>query len=333
MKTNHSKLLNRSCRNRVRCSVLVFAMAALNSEAIAFFQEEGKRSSEEIKSVKEHGATIHGANLHGVQPLSIDGAILKTIETTTVAAQVSGILHSIQIKEGTRVKAGDEIGRMRDIAIRIQVERAKIALEQIRKKQANDIDKRLAEKNMAVAKNEYERALIANARVSDVYPRNEIDRLKLIMDRSILELERSEYVQELLLQDVSLADMEYKQNLELLSRYRIVVPCDGVIVSLDHRPGEWIEVGSSVAKIVEIDRLRIEGFMLANDASPSLIGSSAKISVDVANSTVETSATLVFISPEVNPLNSQVRVYLELDNKDGKLRPGLRPRVVLNTKP
>jgi multidrug efflux pump subunit AcrA (membrane-fusion protein) len=42
---------------------------------------------------------------------------------------------------------------------------------------------------------------------------------------------------------------------------------------------------------------------------------------------MKATAKLVFISPEVNPINSQVRVFLDIDNSDGKLRPGLRPRV------
>ncbi|MEQ1825623.1 MAG: efflux RND transporter periplasmic adaptor subunit [Pirellula sp.] len=265
--------------------------------------------------------------------LSVQGAILKTIETTTIAARVSGVLSSIKVREGTRVKAGTEIGTMHDSGVRIQVEKAKVALDQVKKKQANDIDKRLAAKSLAVAKNEYDRALIANAKVSDVYPRNEVDRLKLIMDRTTLEVERSEYARELLSMDVSMADLEYQQNLELLQRHCIVAACDGVIVSVDRRPGEWIEIGGAVATIVEIDRLRIEGFMLASDASPELIGTMANVSVESVKSIIETTAEVVFISPEVNPLNSQVRVFLEVDNREGKLRPGLRPKVLLNAIP
>jgi macrolide-specific efflux system membrane fusion protein len=265
--------------------------------------------------------------------LSLEGAILKTIETTTIAAQVAGVVESILVREGARVSKGAVIGKMHDVAVQIQVEKAKVALDQIRKKQTNDIDKRLAAKSMAVAKNEYDRALIANTKVSDVYPRNEVDRLRLIMDRTSLELERSEYAQDLLAMDVALAELEYKQNLELLNRHSIFAPCDGMIVSLERRPGEWTEVGGGVAKVVEIDRLRIEGFLSANDASPDLLGKQARVSVQVAKRAIETTAELVFISPEVNPLNAQVRVFLEVDNTDGQLRPGLRPKVVLAIAP
>jgi multidrug efflux pump subunit AcrA (membrane-fusion protein) len=38
-------------------------------------------------------------------------------------------------------------------------------------------------------------------------------------------------------------------------------------------------------------------------------------------------AKVVFVSPEINPLNSQVRVFLEVDNRAGKLRPGMIPVV------
>jgi multidrug efflux pump subunit AcrA (membrane-fusion protein) len=38
---------------------------------------------------------------------------------------------------------------------------------------------------------------------------------------------------------------------------------------------------------------------------------------------------IVFVSPEINPVNGQVRIWAEVDNKDGILKPGLRTRMTL----
>ncbi len=263
-------------------------------------------------------------------PLTLDGAILKTIKTTALAAQVSGVVKDLAVKEGTRVIAGEEIGKVNDLAIRIQAEKAKTSLEIAKRKQVSDIDKRLAEKHQAVAKNEYERALAANAKVVDVYPKNEVDRLKLVYDRTTLELERAIHQQELLNFDVSLADLEVKQSQELLDRHRILSPTSGIIVSLERKPGEWVDPGDPIVNIVEIDPLRIEGFLTADNAPSDLVGAKAQVEVEVSGKVIQREAELVFISPEVNPLNSQVRVYLEVKNTDGRLRPGLRPKVVFS---
>jgi multidrug resistance efflux pump len=265
--------------------------------------------------------------------LAIDGAIMKTIETTSVASQVSGLIQSMNVKEGSRVQRGAPLAQIRDDAIKLQVELSKIAIRVAKKKQSSTIDEEIAAKSQAVAANEYERALRANENIKDVYPAKEIDRMKLVLDRASLERERAVHQRELAEMDVETAAVELRKNQELLERHRLISPCDGMVVSVDKRVGEWAEPGMTVVKIVEIDRLRIEGFMSAADASPELIGTKAQVTVDVSNSTLRREAELVFISPEINPLNSQVRVFLEIDNRDGTLRPGLRPKVSLNRQP
>ena len=265
--------------------------------------------------------------------LYVEGAILKTIESTSVAAQVSGMVQVLNVKEGAKVKLNQEIGRVRDTAVRLQMERSKLSITIAEKKQNSDIDRRMAEKNRAVAENEYQRAVEANQQIKDVYPINEVDRLRLLFDRAGLETERAVHQQAMAALDVAMAEMEYKQSLELSQRHRIVAPCDGVIVAIEKRIGEWVEPGTVVVKVVQIDKLRIEGFINALDALPELVGTTARVLIEGTVPLIETSAKLVFISPEANPLNSQVRVFLEVENKNGKLRPGIRPTTIINRLP
>ncbi len=261
--------------------------------------------------------------------LKLEAAIVKSIDSTVVAAPVSGIVRSVAIKEGMRVKSGQELAKIRDEAIRIQVEKTKVAIQQAKSKQANDIDFQIATKSMEVAKNEYERAIAANEKVANVYPRNEVDRLRLVMDRSVLEVARAKFVQEILAMEVAVAEWEHKQHLEHSLRHSILSPCDGVVVSVDRRPGEWTELGGGITQIVNTDRLRIEGFLQSDDINADMIGTKAKVKVKNPEP-LEFEAVLVFVSPEVNPLNSQVRVFLEVENLNGALRPGARPEVIFN---
>jgi len=265
--------------------------------------------------------------------LLLDSAILKTIESTSVSAQVTGLLDVLTVKEGTKVESGREIGRVLDGLVRLQTEKARVSYNVAKKKQKSEIDKQLASKNRAVAENEYQRAVDANKQVKDVYPVNELDRLKLLFDRAVLESDRALHQQEMAALEVSLAEIEYKQSLELFQRHRILAPCDGVVVSVERRVGEWLEPGTVLLKIVRTDKLRIEGFLQAIDASPELLGCTAHVTLEGIEPPIETKAELVFISPDANPLNSQVRVFLEVDNSKGLLRPGLRPKTVIQRAP
>ena len=91
-----------------------------------------------------------------IREIVLDGAILKTIESTSVSAQVAGILSTLNAKEGTKVKEGTEVGRVRDSVVRLQTEKSMVSYEIANKKQSNEIDKLLALKNRAVADNEYQ---------------------------------------------------------------------------------------------------------------------------------------------------------------------------------
>lgn len=254
----------------------------------------------------------------------VENAILKTIESTTVASQVAGIIDGFEAKEGMLVAAGQNLGKVCDDAVLIELDRLKTAIEVAKKKHDNDIDERLAAKSLAVADNEYLRAVNANRQVPDTYPINEIDRLKLLSDRAKLEVERAVHLRDMAALEVRQAENEYRKSYEVYSRHKIVSPVSGVVVGVEKRVGEWVEPGTSVLRIVRLDRLRIEGFVSAELSSQELNGRAARITVDLAGKPHETLGVVVFVSPDVNSVSGQVRIYLEIENPKHLLRPGLR---------
>ncbi len=268
-----------------------------------------------------------------VTEVVVENAILKTIETTAIAAQVAGVIENFEAKEGMAITAGQLLGKVRDEAVRIELESLKTAVEVAKKKQQNDIDKRLAIKSSAVADNEYQRAVKANLQVRDTYPINEIDRLKLLADRAKLEIERAEHMQDMAGLEVKQAESEYRKAYEVFNRHKIQSPVTGVIVGVEKHIGEWVEPGVNLLRIVRLDRLRIEGFVNAELSGMELDGRSARVIMDLAGKPHEATAKVVFVSPDVNSVNNQVRVYLELDNSQGLYRPGLRVQTSILTAP
>ena len=257
----------------------------------------------------------------------VEGAILKTVEVTSVAAQVQGLLSNVSVREGDRVKIQSPLAAIQSTATELQLQRSKVALDVAQKNFENTIDIELARKTFAVAQNEYLRAIEANKRVADVYPAIEINRLELVRDRANLEIDRSRYAKEISQLELAKIQIEYRQLEDILDKHNLRAPVSGMVVALEKRVGEWVEPGTVVLRLVEIDRLRIEGFMQAEQADSKWLNTEAQVELQLSGKTIQTTAKLVFISPEVNPINSQVRVHLDVDNRDGKLRPGLRPKV------
>ena len=75
-------------------------------------------------------------------------------------------------------------------------------------------------------------------------------------------------------------------------------------------------------RLVRLDRLRVEAFVPARDIVVEH-GQSVALLVDVpGRGRVRSSAKLVFVSPEVNPVNGQVVIWAEVENQDLLLKPG-----------
>jgi macrolide-specific efflux system membrane fusion protein len=82
---------------------------------------------------------------------------------------------------------------------------------------------------------------------------------------------------------------------------------------------------------VAIDRLRAEGFASAELASESLVGAKAHFepAKEKGAATPAVEGVLRFVSPEIDPVSRQVRVWAEIDNHDLRMRPGQQGRMTL----
>ena len=159
---------------------------------------------------------------------------------------------------------------------------------------------------------------------------SQLDVERLTVERTRLEIEQAEHEAQL----NSLA-MQSKEN-ELaaaklqVEQRRIVAPFDGVIVQIFVRLGEWVEPGQKALRIVSVDRLKAEGFIPAGRASAKLFGAPVRLSVALADDPQATfDGTVAFVSPEVDPITGQVRVWAEIKNPEGRLRPGQPVKMVI----
>lgn len=108
-----------------------------------------------------------------------------------------------------------------------------------------------------------------------------------------------------------------------LERRYVRAPFDGVLMRVDVNPGEWVEIGAPVARLIDVSRLRAEGFVRAIDAGDDLIGRPVQIDVVAGAETFSVEGRITFVGREVDPQNQEVRFYAEVQNADGRLLPGM----------
>ncbi|MGC3967454.1 MAG: HlyD family secretion protein [Pirellulales bacterium] len=101
-----------------------------------------------------------------------------------------------------------------------------------------------------------------------------------------------------------------------------------------YRPGEWVEPGKPVVRLVRLDRLRVEGFVRYDQQSPgSLHGKTVRAEIASAGGVRHSfSGRVTFVSPIVQP-GGEYRIWAEVENRRENehwlLRPGLEAELTI----
>ena len=263
------------------------------------------------------------------QPLALDNVLVTLIEQIDVPARDSGLLTSIAVHEGQLVQEGELLAQLEDGEARQTVRRAKIELDIAAKEAANDLKVRFARKSQEVAEAELRRATESVEKYRKSVSQSELDSLRLTAEGAALEVDQAAHDLAVAQLTSQLKENEVEVATSRLERRRVVAPGAGVIVQIKRHRGEWVEPGNAVLRLVRMDRLRAEGFIQAKDAVDSLVGRPVTLSVDVAGQGRKFPGKVVFVSPEVNPVNGQVRVWAEIENPGLQLKPGLQARLTI----
>lgn len=262
--------------------------------------------------------------------VQIPSAVIKVAEEAAVPASEAGVLSSVAVKEGQFVEEGQTLAQILDKDVRLAVERAEFEAEIALKKFNNELNIRYARKSTEVARAELARSLETNEKYAKTVSKSEIDRQRLLVEQGELETQQAEHEREVAGLTHQIRDNEYRTALDKLERRTIGSPLKGMVVEVHRRRGEWVNPGETVARIVRMDRLRAEGFLAAKHARLELVGSKVTLKVTGSDGkSFELPGEIVFVSPEIDPINSQVRVWADVDNRELKLRPGMQATLVI----
>jgi macrolide-specific efflux system membrane fusion protein len=279
-------------------------------------------------------ATAAGQASSKSERLDVKSALVSVIEEAEIPAKVEGVLAVVGAREGQMVEAGANLARIEDAEVRLTYERARIEYEIARKQAQNDLKVKIAKKAAEVAHVELKRAVESVEKYKKSVSQTEIDRLRLAAERADLEIDQAVHDQETALLASRLKETEMELAQQAVERRVIASPISGMIVQVNVHQGEWVQAGKTVSRVLRVDRLRVEGFVLAKELTGDLVGRRVTLAVDLPGRPgAEFEGAMVFVSPEVNPVNSQVRVWAEVENKKLLLRPGLRGNLTIHPEP
>jgi HlyD family secretion protein len=279
-----------------------------------------------------------------------------TIEGTdiTVASEVVGKIKEVRVQEGARVQVGDTLLIIDDTDYRIQLRQAeanaaasdaqyRLALEGSRREdivQAEALYK-TAEADYKRMKKLLAAQTITQKQYDDAYARY------VAAEQTYRKLARGLRKAEI---DAARArrDQAAAQVEQLLKRVRdcvVLAPTNATVTQRVVEPGEFVTVGAPLLKLTNLDRVTLTIYVNEQQLARVKLRQPAEVRIDGMPDRVF-QGTVTFISPtaEFTPKNVQTKeertklvfgVKVEVDNRDGALKPGLPAdaRLVTNTVP
>jgi RND family efflux transporter MFP subunit len=261
--------------------------------------------------------------------IDVQSVALRLLEEAEVPAQEAGVITSVAVREGQRVKQGELLAQIDDQVPKLIAEATKAKYDISRAKATNDVRLRYAQKATEVSQAELRRSTESIERFAKSVSQSQLDVEQLTVQKNRLEGEQATHEQQIATLEMKRQESELNAARAQITRRRIVAPFDGVIVQIYARKGEWAEPGQKALRIVNVDRLKAEGFIRAEDATESVVGRPIRLVIEPGGEKNTFAGKIVFVSPEVDPITGQVRIWAEIDNRDGRLRPGQPARMVL----
>lgn len=252
-----------------------------------------------------------------------DSAVLQIVETIEIPATAGGPIEKMSVRQGDLISQQQVLASIDAADAKIKLKEAQIELEIITEQSESDVDIEFARKSREVAQTDFRRARESNQRYSGVVSDREMDRLKLLVEQSDAELKKVTFEKKLLGMQKNLRQATVEKNQQEVDRHQIRSAIAGQVVEIKKRAGEWVNISDSIFKVVRLDRLRVEEYLPVSIANDKITGSPALFQ----SGDKHLEGKVVFVSPEINPLNSTVLVWIEFANPELKLRPGVQGTV------
>jgi len=278
-------------------------------------------------------SSCFGVVARAADALRLDNAVVTLIEQVDVPARLPGVIAELNVREGDRVVRGQLAGRIDDAEARLKAEHVELELLAAKAEAGNELKILAAQKGAEAAKAELQRAVDSQAKYDKSISQTELARLRLTAEKGELESRQARHEIDVAKVALRVKENETAAAKQAIERHQLAMPLDGVVVEVRRRVGEWVEPGMPVLRVVRMDRLRVEAFLEAERVPAALAGSKAELKLKTPDDKGRTySGRITFVSPEVNPVNGQVRICAEVDNPDGTLRPGV-PGVLVIASP
>lgn len=213
--------------------------------------------------------------------------------------------------------------------LKVDVEATRKLFKTSKSVSQEQLDKKELEFKQAIA--EHDKVLVTEESERLQHKQASADLEKAVVAKAKEQLEYQQAVTDL--EKIQAAEvrekLEYDLAVEALRRRHVYAPFAGIIVEHFKKVGEACQANERLVRLVDTSRCYFVSNMDAKAGSRLKLGQSLKLEIESGDTFVAVTGTVHFISPVVDSASGLLRVKLLFENPDGKIRPGVAGRVIL----
>lgn len=237
-----------------------------------------------------------------------------------LASGQSGVVSKVHVREGDRVKKEQLLVEL-DAAIPMA------ALAIAEKESENDVNVRYARKAAELAATEYDLAIAANREQEQTFTNIEIEKLRLEKERSTLQIDVA-------MHDLKVAQLKRDEAKTVVDSFKITAPTDGLVTRVYQRTGEAVTTGAPILEMKKSSTVRIEADLKIEhlqDVEPGVRVKVVPTMVRAGRNPQEQypEGEIFFVDVSADLVSQTVRILALVDNRQGKLIPGLQAELII----
>jgi membrane fusion protein (multidrug efflux system) len=256
-------------------------------------------SEESRDEVGAHPVVIDTVQMRDLEErIEATGELLAK-EQAAIASEVSGRITEILVDEGDAVAA-------QQVLLEIDPERRNLELADARAGLAEaEATRREQEREYARRKTLHERGIASDAD----------------LDQAVTDLALARSRADAAAARVGVAERAVRDA-------SVRAPFSGLVARRTVSRGEFVNVGQPLFELVALDPVEVEFHLAERDSARAVVGQEVRVSV-APFPEEHFRGVVTVVSPTIDPRTRTLRVKAEIDNTDGRLRPGLFARADL----
>ena len=267
--------------------------------------------------------------------MQFDKCLVFAGETVEIPTQESGAIASLEVRENEAVQANQVIAKLEGEIAKLEKEaaglQARVAMSEAQDTSEIRLAQAFVEESKMQADLYEEMAAKGNASPTEFRQR------QLSAKQAEVRLIQSNTAKQQRELKAQLAQSAVLLSQQKLDRLTLRSPIAGTVTRIDHRPGEWIQSGTTVIKIIRLDEVRIDCFITEDQIDrAALISKPVKVTLRRGSNESLFSGRITSYDQEINAAG-QIKVHATVQNQKvgehWQLLPGMTVSMQLQKTP